>query len=626
MCDELLPLISALASDASAEVRLAAGGALVGVAPLFAREELGARVLTVVLALAHDDDAEELRMSAAVLLNELSDAMGPELCAQFVLPEMVCLAEDPVFRVRKAAALNLDAVCRAAGPALAQRRLLPAFLRLAADDIWGVRKAAAESLVAVSRSLEPAARCAELVPAFERLVADASKWVRAAALGHVAPFLATLPSARISPALLAHLTHIGVAGEAPPPPPPPAGAAAAAPAAPTSGAGAVAAIAVLGLTARSGADPTEVDLAAHAAFSFPAVALALGRARWPELRALFWSLSRDAQRRVRRPLACALHEIARIVGPEAAEADLSPALDVFLRDCEDVRSGALRGLSAFLGALSAEAREGFAPVLPTLVNVSAPNAWRARRLLASQLGAFAALFCIETVADVLAPMTLSLTRDSVAAVRAEARSGLSALLERLEAAAPEAAASLVADLVADATASTFQRRLNFAQSAEALAAGEAAAAVSAAARAARSSSTASTESSVSSAGSSALFHAEVVPRLLALSRDPVRNVRAAVAKALAPYVPAFVKVLGRVFARDPTGATGAIDADFLGLEMDALPPWARAALGVGAALIPSPGGLFDALLHLEGDTDCIVKLSMGSDLTQWVSEYRKQAR
>lgn len=98
VCDTLLPLIARLVNDVSPEVRVAAGAALVGVAPLIARDELALRVLTIVLTLAHDDDSEDLRMSAAVLLNELSDTMGPELCVQFVLPEVICLAEDPVFR------------------------------------------------------------------------------------------------------------------------------------------------------------------------------------------------------------------------------------------------------------------------------------------------------------------------------------------------------------------------------------------------------------------------------------------------------------------------------------------------------------------------------------------------
>lgn len=47
-----------------AQVRIAAGETLVGIAALIRKEDLGPRVLTIVLQLAHDDDQEDLRMTA----------------------------------------------------------------------------------------------------------------------------------------------------------------------------------------------------------------------------------------------------------------------------------------------------------------------------------------------------------------------------------------------------------------------------------------------------------------------------------------------------------------------------------------------------------------------------------
>ncbi|RYG43234.1 hypothetical protein EON68_00730 [archaeon] len=124
-----------LIADTRAEVRIAAGETLVVVAGLVRKEDLGTRVLTIVLELAHNEVNEDLRMTAvrdgacpcarrararcmltrmrrthracpppplqAVLLNELAETLGPDLCRDFVTPELICLAEDPMFRVRK---------------------------------------------------------------------------------------------------------------------------------------------------------------------------------------------------------------------------------------------------------------------------------------------------------------------------------------------------------------------------------------------------------------------------------------------------------------------------------------------------------------------------------------------
>ena len=48
------------------------------------------------------------------------------------------------------------------------------------------------------------------------------------------------------------------------------------------------------------------------AFNYPAVALTLGRARWPALRNLYRALSENPSFKVRRTLAASLGEMARI--------------------------------------------------------------------------------------------------------------------------------------------------------------------------------------------------------------------------------------------------------------------------------------------------------------------------
>lgn len=64
MLDHILPVLARLVADNQAEVRIAAGESLVAVAGWVRKEDMGPRVLTIVLQLAHDDEQEDLRMTA----------------------------------------------------------------------------------------------------------------------------------------------------------------------------------------------------------------------------------------------------------------------------------------------------------------------------------------------------------------------------------------------------------------------------------------------------------------------------------------------------------------------------------------------------------------------------------
>jgi len=66
-------------------------------------------------------------------------------------------------------------------------------------------------------------------------------------------------------------------------------------------------------------------------YNFPAVVLTLGPSKWPTLVKLFHTLVKGNDR-VRKPIACSLHEIAKIIGEEKAERDLVGVLERFLRD------------------------------------------------------------------------------------------------------------------------------------------------------------------------------------------------------------------------------------------------------------------------------------------------------
>jgi serine/threonine-protein phosphatase 4 regulatory subunit 1 len=62
---------------------------------------------------------------------------------------------------------------------------------------------------------------------------------------------------------------------------------------------------------------------------------------------------------VRRTLSFSLHEVAKIVGHEVTEKELTPILFKFMQDVPDVREGVMTNLPKYIETLSLEKREEF---------------------------------------------------------------------------------------------------------------------------------------------------------------------------------------------------------------------------------------------------------------------------
>ena len=98
------------------------------------------------------------------------------------------------------------------------------------------------------------------------------------------------------------------------------------------------------------------------AFNFPAVLQTLGPPKWPLLSKLFQTLLKN-DAKIKRPLACSLHEIAKIVGEEKAEKELISVLEMFLKEKDDdLKFGAIQNLALFLKVFQPEKRENLIDV------------------------------------------------------------------------------------------------------------------------------------------------------------------------------------------------------------------------------------------------------------------------
>ncbi|KYN13323.1 Serine/threonine-protein phosphatase 4 regulatory subunit 1 [Trachymyrmex cornetzi] len=159
------------------------------------------------------------------------------------------------------------------------------------------------------------------------------------------------------------------------------------------------------------------DIPHYCAFSFPAVALTLGKENWHYLKKAYQSLSSAKHWRVRRTLASSIHEIAMILGEELTATDLVPIYDGFIKDLDEVRIGVLKHFATFLKILKPVDRCQYLSRLSDFLATDNEWNWRFREELAIQLLEIVSLFSPSDVAQSIAPLSFQLLVDKVAAVR-----------------------------------------------------------------------------------------------------------------------------------------------------------------------------------------------------------------
>ncbi|XP_015606879.1 serine/threonine-protein phosphatase 4 regulatory subunit 1 isoform X2 [Cephus cinctus] len=249
----------------------------------------------------------------------------------------------------------------------------------------------------------------------------------------------------------------------------------------------------------------------HCAFSFPAVALTLGKKNWPLLKNAYQGLASAMQWKVRRTLASSIHEIAMILGEDLASRDLVPIYDGFIKDLDEVRIGALKHLATFLKVLGPIERYEYLPRLNDFLVTDNEWNWRFREELATQLLEAVTLYSPLHVSRHIAPLSVHLLVDKIAAVRHVALALVTQIISHL--AAEEALVTALIRELGDMLAAhsdKWTRRQTYALLCSHLIS--------------------------SGAITGERFAREMLPFLLNLSWDRVPNVRLAVARTLARNV------------------------------------------------------------------------------------------
>eukprot|EP00696_Hemimastix_kukwesjijk_P006410 gnl/Hemi2/18114_TR5984_c0_g2_i1.p1 gnl/Hemi2/18114_TR5984_c0_g2~~gnl/Hemi2/18114_TR5984_c0_g2_i1.p1 ORF type:complete len:632 (-),score=223.96 gnl/Hemi2/18114_TR5984_c0_g2_i1:68-1963(-) len=241
------------------------------------------------------------------------------------------------------------------------------------------------------------------------------------------------------------------------------------------------------------------NLTYQCAFCLPAVVQAVGKDRWSEIHPAFSLLVKDIQWKVRRTLAFSLHEIAKILDTAQVEAHLVTAFDLFLKDLDEVKVGVLRHLHDFVSLLTPAAREKYLVVFDHLQSES--DSWRFRKYLARELPKLVKIYPAADVYSKLTTLAIRLCVDSVSRVRHEAYTSLAAIFEALKD-KPEWKKEFGIKLAAFALQNSYQDRLIFVGAC----------------------------SHILDTCMGPAFEAELLPRVLALAKDKVPNVRLSLAR------------------------------------------------------------------------------------------------
>ncbi|RHZ46846.1 hypothetical protein Glove_606g137 [Diversispora epigaea] len=361
-------------------------------------------------AVAGGEEVAELgRMTMMSLIASLASIVGPEKCARLFLHELDKMATEPVFYVRKEAALAVGSLASVMPLDIITSKLLPLYDQFSNDPIWHVRRSCCLVLPTICSRLPEEMKFERAVKGMDLFAGDVCRSVRSAAGEIVGELIATFqPGGKVPESLIQNFLSLVPIREG------------------SNGSNGITGGSFSGGLGQQ-RDPERPVICAY---NFPAVVLTLGESRWDDLKGTYVSLTRDMQIKVRRSLACSIHEIAKVIGPTKTKEDLLNVFSLYLVDADEVKSGLIEHLAAFIECLPQSNRNEY---LPTLNDVweGVSSQWRLRNEIAKQISELCRLFDEQNVINHILPLTIKAIKDSVATVRETAVASFPALFEVL---------------------------------------------------------------------------------------------------------------------------------------------------------------------------------------------------
>ncbi|PFH50675.1 hypothetical protein AMATHDRAFT_75468 [Amanita thiersii Skay4041] len=344
-----------------------------------------------------DEKAAVGRLSSMSLMAAVtaSGYLGEETKHAFV-KEVERVGRDPVPWVRTEASFALGALAKVVPEELVQCSLLPLFDQLRTDPAWRVRHSAVFALPAILTRLHPLERRMLALETIGNLAMDENGTVRLGVLEVLGEVLYTFHDDQEgAPDYLLDL--------------------------------------FLGKnTVRKNGQSTpqreqllelfiqEPKRPLICAFNYPAVALALGKERWRDLRSLYLSLAQNPEFKVHRTLTASLGELAKIIGEQYAYEDLVGVWWSAIRsEEEEIRFKALEVLETFSAALDRQAGYTIIKGVLAVWEEGCLKSWRERDCVAKSL-VYLTRWASADIPDVIQQLLQKSLEDNVAAVRESA--------------------------------------------------------------------------------------------------------------------------------------------------------------------------------------------------------------
>jgi len=149
-----------------------------------------------------------------------------------------------------------------------------------------------------------------------------------------------------------------------------------------------------------------------------AVILTAGRSKWEQMKPVYMRLAGTFRSPIRRSLACSLHEVARILGPELADRDLALAFSDCLHAEDEVKEGVIGHVVEFIACLSPRCRsEALRDMYNAWGELERSSNWRLRDSLAGQLPALCEIADGKDLLEYLMPLSVRACTDGVSMIR-----------------------------------------------------------------------------------------------------------------------------------------------------------------------------------------------------------------
>lgn len=314
---------------------------------------------------------KETRMIVTEFLSFLVDFFEPSLWYKQLFEIICTLSSDPLSSIRCQIPTLIAHYARRITTPREKAQFCGRMALFCRDSVTNVRIAAAKDLIVLSENLDPMSRFVTIFPALQVLINDPSEAVRKTISKHLGAIISTLGSKVDKSVVIKYCASL---------------------------------------------ESEDSDMAFHAAFAFPAVALTLGESRWKEIKASFEHAIQSPENMVRRSLSFGLSSFAPLLDPE----DLSRISLQFLNDLPAVGIGIISHISNILRFVND--REPFKPYISDPFKY---NQWRIRLQISEQIR-----LCIDYLdRPFLIGIASQLIHDDVIAVRKDAVISLAKLMD-----------------------------------------------------------------------------------------------------------------------------------------------------------------------------------------------------